>query len=102
MGSDEKDTMVLHSSTFTVLNDWQPPEETFWKAKYRCCLERPISKAGGLGWMLQNHLGCVHIAGSKFIPRYSEVKKLEVMTICLGMESISQILYLNLLVESIV
>lgn len=42
----------------------------------------------------------VGLVGFKFTLRCGEVKTLEAMTICLGLENIFEILHLNLLVES--
>lgn len=60
----------------------------------------PDINPSGLSGMVQDHVGCVHLVGLKFIPRCLEVKLLEAMTICFGLENLSSIYVLNILVES--
>lgn len=49
--------------------------------------------------MLQDQLGHVHLASLKFISRCKEVKILEAMTICFGLESISSLHILNIVID---
>lgn len=57
-------------------------------------------KLGSLDLVLVDHLGRVHFIGLKFNLKYCEVKVLEMLAICLGMEGISSIHILNLMIES--
>lgn len=58
-----------------------------------------VSEAGGLEWILQDHLNHVYLAGIKLITSRNEAKTLEAMLNYLMMESVSQILHSTHLVE---
>ncbi|KAE8648586.1 hypothetical protein Csa_008875 [Cucumis sativus] len=50
-----------------------------------------ISNSNGLGSVLQDHFGQVDLVGYKFVLRCREVRLLEAMTICFGLQNISSI-----------
>lgn len=60
---------------------WLPPTLFLWKVNADVAWS-PVSKTGGLGWVLRDHLDHVHHVGLQFTPRCYEVKVLEVMIIC--------------------
>lgn len=78
-------TLPLGYSPFI---EWHRPMVSYWKLNIDVAWNI-VSRLGGLGLVLGDHLGRVCIVGSKFIHKGYEVKVLEPMTICLGLEKIS-------------
>lgn len=50
--------------------------------------------------MLRDHLGRVHLARLKFVPRCQKMKLFKAMMICFRLETLTSIYILNILVES--
>lgn len=64
---------------------------------------KPRNKCTWESWLglgARDHLGSVCMVGLKFVPQCTDVKLLEVMSICFCLESISSIHILNIVVES--
>lgn len=85
-GFDGKVSMETHPLNSSPFIGWQPLAVAFWKLNSDTTWN-PITKLGDLGRVVRDHLGQVHIVGSKFILRCCEVNVLEAMIICLGLES---------------
>lgn len=94
----EKWEKLLPVSSSSLTTSWIAPIVSCWKLNTNAawCL---ITKSGGLGWVLHDHLGQVYPVGLKFIAHCKEVKVLEGMVICSSLESISSLAISNIFVK---
>lgn len=97
--NDHKGKMSILPTHIQAQIGWHLIDLSFWKLNIDAAWSFK-SNLCGLGWVFHDHLGRVHLAGLKFVPRCQELKILEAMTICFGLEILTSINISNILVES--